>query len=78
MKAQWRLIVDLFREKGGVLTTADFDTPLLYSQYRRALCDLRRHGFNYVAKPLTKNLWEYRLIEPVAYRVEQNGQMVFI
>ena len=60
--SQWQMIVTLFREHNGVLTTAHFKTPHLWSQYRRALCQLRSHGYAYKSSPISKGLWKYELI----------------
>lgn len=64
--SQWHIILELFRIKGGVLTTADFaDNRQLSCEYRRALCDLRRHGYAYRCTPISRNLFKYELtVEP--------------
>lgn len=67
---QWQAVLELFRKHDGVLTTADFAMDRhLSCEYRRALCDLKKHGYFYKAEPIKKGLWLYRLIE-----IEENGQ----
>lgn len=77
-KFQWQILIDMFRANGGTLTTSDFGQhPKLWAEYRRALCDLRRHGFDYAAERIAPKLWRYRLIEGRTFELEPSGQMRF-
>lgn len=60
---QIEAILDLFHSHGNVLTTADFGHhPILWAEYRRALCDLKRRGYRYEVKPIKRNLFQYTLL----------------
>lgn len=80
MKSQWQLIADLFHSKGGTLTTEDFGRhPVLWAEYRRALCDLKKHGYSYTCTSIKRNLFRYELVhEPGETVFDSVGQGILL
>ena len=59
---QWEKVLWMLRT--GSKTTADFcGTPGLAAEYRRAISELRRKGYQVQAVQVGKGRWEYTLTE---------------
>ena len=59
---QWERVLWMLRS--GPKRTADFcGTPGLAAEYRRAISDLRRKGYQVQAVQVGKGRWEYTLTE---------------